>query len=99
MNCPRCHTELHESDRDGITIDVCRNCRGLWLDRGELEKMIARSTRDLDDDVEPRSSRSRHSNEHGEWRDSTPTGLHRDEHGRYRRRKKSWVESLGDIFD
>jgi Zn-finger nucleic acid-binding protein len=58
MNCPRCHTaELVERDRDGVTIDVCNGCRGIWLDRGELEKLIARSSddrRDDDDDDDDR---------------------------------------------
>jgi Zn-finger nucleic acid-binding protein len=87
--------QLHERDREGITIDVCPQCRGLWLDRGELEKLIAREARDLDEPPRaPRRSSSGY-----EDRDSTPTGMYRDEHGRYHRRKRSWVESLGDIFD
>lgn len=106
MKCPRCETNtLDERDRDGITIDVCPSCRGIWLDRGELEKMIARATRDLDEYTERprrehREERPReYREERYERRDSTPTGLYRDEHGRYHRRKRSWVESLGDIFD
>ena len=44
MNCPRCETnELSEHDRNGVTIDRCDACRGIWLDRGELEKLTARS--------------------------------------------------------
>ncbi len=43
MHCPRCETvTLTEMDRDGVTIDRCARCRGIWLDRGELEKLIAR---------------------------------------------------------
>jgi Zn-finger nucleic acid-binding protein len=42
MSCPRCQSPLHEIDRDGITIDRCDRCRGIWLDRGELEKLLAR---------------------------------------------------------
>jgi len=44
MNCPRCQSEpLDERTREAVTIDVCGACRGIWLDRGELEKLIARS--------------------------------------------------------
>jgi len=44
MNCPRCHTaDLAERNRDGVRIDICRSCRGIWLDRGELERLIARA--------------------------------------------------------
>jgi Zn-finger nucleic acid-binding protein len=50
MKCPRCETTaLDERERDGITVDVCAGCRGLWLDRGELEKLIARATRELEE--------------------------------------------------
>lgn len=49
MNCPRCErAQLVEVDRDGVSIDRCDSCRGVWLDRGELEKLIARSSGDDD---------------------------------------------------
>ena len=43
MNCPNCNTTLLISDRQGIEIDYCPQCRGIWLDRGELDKLIERS--------------------------------------------------------
>jgi uncharacterized protein len=43
MNCPNCSTTLLISDRQGIEIDYCPQCRGIWLDRGELDKLIERS--------------------------------------------------------
>ncbi|WP_346838900.1 zf-TFIIB domain-containing protein [Microbulbifer sp. SAOS-129_SWC] len=44
MQCPRCeNAELLSKDRSGIEIDYCPDCRGIWLDRGELEKLIERS--------------------------------------------------------
>lgn len=44
MNCPVCKTtDLMMSDRQGIEIDYCPQCRGVWLDRGELDKIIERS--------------------------------------------------------
>lgn len=60
LKCPRCGgADLVPMDRAGIEIDVCPTCRGVWMDRGELDKMIERSTglmapaperRDRDDD-------------------------------------------------
>jgi len=44
MNCPKCNVNLVMSDRQGIEIDYCPNCRGVWLDRGELDKIIERSS-------------------------------------------------------
>ncbi|RFO96492.1 hypothetical protein DIC66_12675 [Rhodoferax lacus] len=47
MKCPVCATpDLLMSERQGIEIDYCPQCRGVWLDRGELDKIIERSTRD-----------------------------------------------------
>ena len=43
MQCPACRVPLAMSDRQGIEIDYCPQCRGVWLDRGELDKIIERS--------------------------------------------------------
>ncbi|MBJ7254563.1 MAG: zf-TFIIB domain-containing protein [Sphingomonadaceae bacterium] len=43
MPCPVCKVTLVMSDRQGIEIDYCPQCRGVWLDRGELDKIIERS--------------------------------------------------------
>lgn len=44
MQCPVCNdTQLTMTERKGIEIDYCPNCRGIWLDRGELDKLIERS--------------------------------------------------------
>jgi Zn-finger nucleic acid-binding protein len=44
MKCPVCkETTLVMSDRQGIEIDFCPQCRGVWLDRGELDKIIERT--------------------------------------------------------
>ena len=91
MNCPRCASEtLDEKDREGVTIDVCRGCRGVWLDRGELEKLIARATRELDERVlhqEPPHRRPSYE------RDDGPPSS--DDFRRKQGRKRSWL----DIFD
>lgn len=45
MLCPNCkNTQLVMSERKGIEIDYCPECRGVWLDRGELDKIIEKST-------------------------------------------------------
>ena len=43
MKCPNCNVNLVMSERNGVEIDYCPDCRGLWLDRGELDKIIERS--------------------------------------------------------
>lgn len=46
MRCPVCQVPLMLSERQGIEIDYCPKCRGVWLDRGELDKIIERSERE-----------------------------------------------------
>ncbi|VTT99616.1 Uncharacterized protein OS=Sulfurospirillum deleyianum (strain ATCC 51133 / DSM 6946 / 5175) GN=Sdel_0569 PE=4 SV=1: zf-TFIIB [Gemmataceae bacterium] len=53
--CPVCTSALMAADRQGVEIDHCPRCRGVWLDRGELEKIIDRAAQhyggyDRDDD-------------------------------------------------
>ncbi|GGB96331.1 hypothetical protein GCM10007205_02010 [Oxalicibacterium flavum] len=64
MKCPICKDmQLIMSDRHGIEIDYCPNCRGVWLDRGELDKLIERSIPHLPPEphpsVRPQASASR----------------------------------------
>ena len=63
MKCPKCNQPLVMSERQGVEIDYCPECRGVWLDRGELDKILERSTanesrrpeyRGDDDDFETR---------------------------------------------
>lgn len=42
MDCPVCKVPLTMSDRQGVEIDYCPRCRGVWLDRGEIDKIIER---------------------------------------------------------
>jgi uncharacterized protein len=46
MKCPICNLDLLMAERQGIEIDYCPQCRGIWLDRGELDKIIERSSAD-----------------------------------------------------
>lgn len=43
MKCPNCEETLVMTDRQGVEIDYCPKCRGVWLDKGELDKIIERS--------------------------------------------------------
>ncbi len=126
MKCPRCETTtLDEKHREGVVVDTCSQCRGLWLDRGELEKLIARAARDLDELAQrpaavtqersyppspppPARSYSEPERSHAPRarRDSdsdyrySGDPRYRHDDPRYRHhRKKSFIESLGDIFD
>jgi Zn-finger nucleic acid-binding protein len=47
MKCPNCNTALVMTDRSGIEIDYCPDCRSVWLDHGELDKIIERSMQNV----------------------------------------------------
>jgi len=76
MQCPRCQVALMITDRQGVEIDFCPQCRGVWLDRGELDKVVERAARFSDDDDDDR---------HRERRDHD-----RDRY--YQKRKSFWSE-------
>jgi Zn-finger nucleic acid-binding protein len=55
MSCPSCGGTLVELERSGVHVDACRNCRGVWLDRGELDRILERERQvvgAVDDDEE-----------------------------------------------
>ncbi|MEZ4402115.1 MAG: zf-TFIIB domain-containing protein [Kofleriaceae bacterium] len=87
MDCPRCNdAPLIELDRDGVTIDRCERCRGIWLDRGELEKLTAKAR----DEETTRMAPSRDDDDRRRRRDDDD-----DDDRRQSGRKRSWF----DIFD
>ena len=88
MKCPSCtDTALVMSDRQGVEIDYCPQCRGVWLDRGELDKLIERSAT-----MAPAPASSAAARSQPQFADSDY------DHGRgpQGRRRKSW---LSEIFD
>lgn len=112
MNCPRCEgRSLVELERDDVVIDRCEDCRGIWLDRGELERLINRALRaeeavpvprtpsraERDDDEVQRGARARRDDDYDfAYHDRGGDDTRaRHSHGAKRRR---WY-SLADLFD
>ena len=87
MKCPIDNIDLVMSDRQGIEIDYCPKCRGVWLDRGELDKIIERSSGNGPNQQYEEPTRHR---EDDRYRDDRQT------YGRPHKKRKSF---LGDIFD
>jgi Zn-finger nucleic acid-binding protein len=80
MKCPSCASiDLTLTDRQGIEIDFCPKCRGIWLDRGELDKIVARSSKAPPDDDE-------------EFRDDHHAGRGGDSRPGHTRRRAWWAE-------
>lgn len=40
MNCPVCETQMKEIEKYGVDIDICPQCKGVWLDKGEIDKIV-----------------------------------------------------------
>jgi Zn-finger nucleic acid-binding protein len=53
LTCPKCHAPMRSYERSGVTVDQCTECRGIFLDRGELERLIDADTRFHADDRPP----------------------------------------------
>jgi Zn-finger nucleic acid-binding protein len=87
MKCPTDNADLVMAERQGIEIDYCPQCRGVWLDRGELDKIIERSA--MED--RPRASR-----EGERYRPQDDDHRYRDDDRRPYKKRKSL---LGEIFD
>ena len=95
MKCPVDDTVLAISDRSGIEIDYCPTCRGVWLDRGELDKIIERSDDDskperrgyqADDDDRSRNDRYDTDRSHNDRYDNSP-------------KKKKKSSMFSELFD
>lgn len=63
MKCPNCNVSLVMTDRSGIEIDYCPDCRGVWLDRGELDKIIERSVQSTKPPQQDYSDKHRYSSD------------------------------------
>lgn len=101
MQCPVCHVPLAMSDRQGIEIDYCPQCRGVWLDRGELDKIIERSLGQVAQAPAPAPAPVAPPPQAGYPQQGyqQPGGHgYGSDHGHYRKpyKRKSWLE---DIFD
>lgn len=55
MNCPLCGEKLEPVERSGVEIEICTGCKGVWLDRGELNKLLALGTEGAGDLDTPRA--------------------------------------------
>lgn len=86
MACPIDGTTLVMSERQGIEIDYCPSCRGVWLDRGELDKIIERSSAEQPSAPPPPLSQPY----------GAPPQQHYGHHGKPYKRRKSFLEELFD---
>lgn len=85
MNCPKCFEPLRIAERQGVEIDYCPECRGVWLDKGELDKIIDRSL----SYKKPDSSFDNKNYEHEKYKT----------YKKKKKKAKHFLEDIFDIFD
>ncbi len=91
MKCPACpDTDLVMTERQNVEIDYCPKCRGVWLDRGELDKIIEKSAAQMPQPSSSAPPEAPYSNSR-----RYPHG-HQGSYGKHGYRRKSW---LSEIFD
>ncbi|MGW8185313.1 MAG: TFIIB-type zinc ribbon-containing protein [Candidatus Moraniibacteriota bacterium] len=101
MKCPICEIDLMMTDRQGVEIDYCSKCRGVWLDRGELDKIIEKSS-----SIQAPVQREYSAKQANDDR------FHEDDYHNYRKNEKHYSDNeysykkkhkkegfLGDLFD
>ena len=102
MNCPTCpDATLVITERSGIEIDYCPTCRGVWLDRGELDKIIERSVSSTPAPTVPANARDHYDRNDG-WFDDDGDRHRGDDdtpHDGRHRAKRRRASFLGDLFD
>jgi hypothetical protein len=99
MKCPVClQPDLVMSERQGIEIDYCPQCRGVWLDRGELDKIIERSAAQPSPagPPPPPQQQSGYPPQPGYSDRDHHKKYDHDYHGGYKKKRRGF---LGDIFD
>ena len=106
MNCPNCSTKLHMTERKGLEIDFCPDCRGVWLDRGELDRILEERIAKKQEYSTPQASQQNMQAtpsgfpeaQQREYYDSHhyKHGKHKHEHGQYGQRQslKPWFMEL-----
>jgi Zn-finger nucleic acid-binding protein len=111
LTCPNCNVGMTQVTRSEVEIDVCPQCRGVWLDRGELEKLLQplRDAAGAAAQTAPREAmeydqhafQGKHEDRHREYHDDDQHhgryGESHDGHGRNGRRQ-GWRNIL-DVFD
>ncbi len=101
MRCPVDGETLVMTDRNGVEIDYCPKCRGVWLDRGELDKIIERAA-SVPAASAPRVAAPVYQPEPGRQahvRDEPRRRHEDDDDDRYHDKKRRRESFLGDLFD
>jgi len=90
MTCPKCHGDMRSYERSGITLEQCAECRGIFLDRGELERLTQAETA-WHGGAPQQQSHQQQSHQSHSGHDSYGYGGHQ-----YKKKHKHFLEELFD---
>lgn len=93
MKCPVCDARLREVNRRGVVVDVCPECKGVWLERGELEKLLEVAAEE-EDYLEDRGRRGPSSDEQERHRAYEDEWRRRPQPYREQKKKSSWLSQI-----
>ena len=102
LMCPNDNAPMQTLDRNGVQFDMCPNCRGVWLDRGELEKLMESATNDGRASVQqsPPVPPSQPATPWGQQRPPEPYRSREDEYRRHKEDERYYKKKKRlDIFD
>ncbi|KIL34566.1 hypothetical protein SD71_19070 [Cohnella kolymensis] len=108
MNCPVCEgSRMREVEKDGILIDICPTCKGVWLDRGELDKLMedVREVRQeynewyYTDSKQPQPAPRVQQAPQQQPYYGDQSRHHDHSHHPHKKKKKSVMDVFGDLFD
>ena len=94
MECPIDQTTLAMTERQGVEIDYCPKCRGVWLDRGELDKLISAGSREVESEYRPEPTRTEHREQQPSYSDEH---RYKDDHYYKKKKKESFLKDLFDF--
>lgn len=93
MRCPLCDVKMKEVERRGVMIDVCPECKGIWLDKGELERLL--SLEDQEQDYREAAYQEKKTAPSPHYQHDYPDPYHSKKHKKH----KSLLGEIFDIFD
>lgn len=105
LMCPNDNAAMQTLERGGVQFDMCPTCRGVWLDRGELEKLMESATQDgrasapqaaPPPQAQPHPPQQPWGVQQPAYRDERYRSRDDDDHHRYKKKKR---DSIFDIFD
>jgi len=99
MKCPHCNVNLLMAEKQGVEIDYCPECRGIWLDKGELEKIIEKSAQSYAEPQRTPSYNDDRQYDKHDKHDSHDKHGYNNNDGHFGNKRNQRGNFLADLFD